>query len=113
MPSTLRAEVPVKRRQQKRPRPRPSKLPRYHVLLWNDDEHTFTYVIHMMRELFGHTLTRAKQIAEQVHTDGAAVCLTTTKEHAELKRDQVHAYGRDRRVVSCVGAMSCTIEPEN
>ena len=103
--------APAKRPRQDADR-RPRIQPRYHVLLWDDDEHTFTYVIQMMRELFGHTLERAQQICEQVDTQGSAVCLTTTKEHAELKRDQIHAYGRDDRVRACAGSMSCSIEPE-
>ena len=91
---------------------KPRNQPRYHVLLWDDNDHTFTYVIRMLRELFGHTLERAQQICKQVDTEGSAVCLTTSKEHAELKRDQVHAFGRDDRVRSCAGSMSCSIEPE-
>ncbi len=90
----------------------PRIQPRYHVLLWNDDDHTFTYVVQMMRSMFGHTLQRALQICEQVDTEGSAVCLTTSQEHAELKRDQIHAYGRDDRVRSCAGSMSCSIVPE-
>ena len=91
---------------------RPRRQPPYHVVLWDDNEHTKAYVIRMMRELFGHTLDRAKQITEQVDTEGSAVCLTTSKEHAELKRDQIHAYGRDDLVKSCAGSMSCSIVPE-
>ena len=90
----------------------PRIQPRYHVLLWNDDDHTFTYVVQMMRSMFGHTLQRALQICEQVDTEGSAVCLTTSQEHAELKRDQIHAYGRDDRVRCCAGSMSCSIVPE-
>ena len=36
--------------------------------------------------------------------------LTTTKEHAELKRDQIHAFGKDRQLDSCKGSMWATIE---
>jgi len=52
------------------------------------------------------------QIAVEVDTAGRAVCLTTTKEHAELKRDQIHAYGRDALIGRCQGSMWATIEPE-
>jgi len=38
--------------------------------------------------------------------------LTTTKEHAELKRDQVHAFGADRLLARSKGSMSATIEAE-
>ncbi len=91
---------------------KPKRQPRYHVLLWDDDKHTFAYVIRMLRELFGHTLEHAQVLAEEVDTRGSAICLTTTLEHAELKRDQIHAYGGDDRVQDCKGAMSSSIVPE-
>ena len=90
---------------------KPKRQPRYSVLLWDDDEHTYEYVIRMMKELFGHPTEKGMQIAEQVDKLGKAVCLTTTKEHAELKRDQIHAFGRDPLIARCQGAMSATIEP--
>ena len=36
--------------------------------------------------------------------------LTTTKEHAELKRDQILAYGKDDLISNCKGSMHATIE---
>ncbi len=38
------------------------------------------------------------------------VVLTTTLEHAELKRDQIHAFGKDDLVAGCKGSMRATIE---
>jgi ATP-dependent Clp protease adaptor protein ClpS len=91
---------------------RPKRQPRYHVVLWDDDDHTYEYVIRMLKELFGHPAEKGFQIAEQVDRQGRAVCLTTTREHAELKRDQIHAFGRDPLIARCQGSMSSTIEPE-
>lgn len=91
---------------------KPKRQPRYHVMLWNDDDHTYEYVILMMHELFGHPVEKGFQIAKTVDSDGKAICLTTTKEHAELKRDQIHAYGKDDLIARCRGSMSSTIEPE-
>jgi len=90
---------------------RPKRQPRYHVVLWNDEEHTYEYVILMMAELFAHPIEKGFQIAREVDTRGRAVVLTTTMEHAELKRDQIHAYGRDRLMKISKGSMSATIEP--
>ncbi len=87
------------------------KQPRYQVILWDDDDHSFEYVIRMMRRLFGFPLEQGLQIAEEVDTRGRAICLTTTREHAELKRDQIHAFGRDRLIATCQGSMWATIEP--
>ncbi|MBM4013224.1 MAG: ATP-dependent Clp protease adaptor ClpS [Planctomycetota bacterium] len=91
---------------------RPQRQPRYHVVLWNDDDHTYQYVIAMLRQLFGHPPERGMQLAKQVDRDGRVVVLTTTKEHAELKRDQVHAFGADRLLARSKGSMSATIEAE-
>jgi len=91
---------------------RPKRQPRYHVVLWNDNEHTYDYVIQMMRELFGFPEQQGMQIAAAVDRTGRAVCLTTTREHAELKRDQIHAYGKDRLILQCKGSMWASIEPQ-
>jgi ATP-dependent Clp protease adaptor protein ClpS len=91
-------------------RPRPKKQPRYHVILWNDDDHTFEYVIGMMQKLFHHAPTKGFKIAEEVHLKGKAICLTTTLEHAELKRDQIHAFGPDKLSKNSKGSMSASIE---
>ena len=92
-------------------RKKPKRQPPYNVVLWNDDDHTYAYVIAMMMKLFGHTFERGYQIAKNVDTHGKAIVLTTTLEHAELKRDQIHAFGRDEQIDDCVGAMYATIEP--
>ncbi len=91
---------------------KPKRQPRYHVILWNDDDHSYDYVVVMLKALFGHPPEKGFQIATEVDTKGRAVCLTTTKEHAELKRDQIHAFGKDRLIGRCKGSMSASIEPD-
>jgi ATP-dependent Clp protease adaptor protein ClpS len=88
------------------------RVPRYHVLLWDSDDHTFEYVEKMLRELFGHQQEACREIAKTVDAEGRAVVLTTTKEHAELKRDQIHAYGKDH-LEGSKGSMWATIEAES
>jgi ATP-dependent Clp protease adaptor protein ClpS len=99
------------RRRRQRDEKRPKRAPRYNVILWNDDDHTYAYVIVMLMELFGHPPERGYQLAKEVDTTGRAILLTTTKEHAELKRDQIHAYGKDDQIERCKGSMYATIEP--
>ena len=50
-------------------------------------------------------------MAHQLNPQGRVIVLTTHKELAELKRDQIHAFGRDWRLERCAGAMSAIIEP--
>jgi ATP-dependent Clp protease adaptor protein ClpS len=87
------------------------KQPPYHVILHNDDDHTFEYVIDMLKKLFGHPEPKGYQMAFEVHTRGRVIVDTTSRERAELKRDQIHAYGSDYRLPRCKGSMSATIEP--
>ncbi len=91
---------------------KPKRQPRYHVVLWNDDDHTYQYVVAMLTKLFGHPVVTGLKMALEVDTKGRVVVLTTTKEHAELKRDQIHAFGADRLVARSKGSMSASIEPE-
>jgi ATP-dependent Clp protease adaptor protein ClpS len=90
---------------------KPRRQPRYHVILWNDDDHSYAYVVTMLADVFGHPPERGFQMAKEVDTQGRVIVLTTTREHAELKRDQIHAYGKDALIDNCKGSMSATIEP--
>jgi ATP-dependent Clp protease adaptor protein ClpS len=83
----------------------------WNVVLIDDDEHSYEYVILMMQELFAHPVERAFQIAKTVDSQGRAICLTTHKEHAELKRDQILAYGKDPLMATSKGSMTAIIEP--
>ena len=85
------------------------QVPRYHVVLWDSDDHTFAYVEKMLRELFGHVATQCKKLADDIDANGRTIVLTTTQEHAELKRDQIHAYGRDH-LEGSQGSMWASIE---
>jgi len=91
---------------------KPKRQPRYHVILWDDNDHSYEYVIIMLRQLFGHSWDQGYKLAKQVDSRGRCICLTTTREHAELKRDQIHAFGRDFLIQRCKGSMTATIEPE-
>jgi ATP-dependent Clp protease adaptor protein ClpS len=90
---------------------RTRKQPPYHVILLNDDDHTYDYVIGMVRRLFGYTSEHALQLATEVDQSGRVILDTTTLERAELKRDQIHAFGRDWRIPACEGSMYSQIEP--
>lgn len=87
------------------------ELPPYNVVLLNDDDHSYEYVIEMLKALFGHPAELGYKLAQQVDDNGRAIVLTTHKEKAELKRDQIHSYGVDYRVATCQGSMSAIVQP--
>ncbi len=99
------------RRRREREEQKPKRQPPYNVILLDDDDHTYAYVVAMLMKLFGHPLEKSYQMAKEVDNRGRVIVLTTTREHAELKRDQIHALGRDDLIESCAGSMSAVIEP--
>ncbi len=86
-------------------------LPPYNVVLLDDADHTFEYVIHMLNALFGHPPEKGYRLALEVHTAGRAVVATTNLEQAELKRDQIQSFGPDPLIPRCKGSMSALVEP--
>src|SRR5947199_7363522 len=88
------------------------RQPPYNVVLLDDDDHTFEYVITMLQQLFGYPHEKGFQMAMEVHTTGRVIVLTTTREHAELKQEQIHAFGPDPLSSrECKGSMTAIIEP--
>ena len=86
-------------------------LPQYHVILLDDDDHSYAYVIEMLAALFGHSRATAFKMAVEVDATGRVIVETTNKERAELKRDQIHDYGPDWRIEHCRGSMQAVVEP--
>jgi len=87
-------------------------LPPYNVILVNDDDHSVEYVVFdVCQKLFGMKPQDGVKIAETVHHTGRAILKTCSKELAELKQEQVHSVGPDKRIPRCKGSMTCEIEP--
>lgn len=109
--SSQSATLPRPAQQPQTGKAKPRTLPPYHVVLLDDPDHTHEYVMEMMRFLFGYPPERGYRIAQEVDSRKKAVVFTTHRELAELKRDQIHAYGTDTRVATCAGSMSACIVP--
>ncbi len=87
------------------------RQPPYHVVILNDEEHSFDYVIELLTKLFAHPRATAEELTLRIHLTGRAIVLTTHREKAELKREQVLAYGPDPRMSISKGPLGCYIEP--
>ena len=83
----------------------------WNVVILDDDDHSYEYVIEMLVSLFGHSVERAFEIAEKIDAEGRGVCKTTHRELAELKREQIISFGPDARIAACSGPMSVILEP--
>ncbi len=111
MTTTAQSTQTPQTRPAPQPTQRPARPPQYHVVLLDDNDHTYDYVIEMLRKLFGTPPESAFTLAHEVDSTGRVIVDTTTLERAELKRDQIHSFGRDWRVPRCQGSMTCLVEP--
>lgn len=84
--------------------------PRHNLILLDDDDHTYDYVIEMLGVVFGFPIEKAFLVAEEVDASGRAIVFTGHLEVVELKQQQIHSYGADWRIPHCKGSMSATIE---
>src|SRR6476660_10528376 len=100
---TAYPDVDVTRREQ--------LVPLYHVVLLDDNDHTYDYVIEMLQQIFIFTLDQAYRHAEEVDRAGRTVLITCELREAEFARDQVLAYGPDWRLPRSKGSMRAIIEP--
>jgi len=86
-------------------------VPLYHVVLLDDNDHTYDYVIEMLQKLFIFTLQEAFRHAQEVDSCGRTILITCELPQAEFARDQIHAYGADPRLSRSKGSMSAVVEP--
>ena len=85
--------------------------PLFHVVLLDDDEHTYDYVIEMLQKLFVLPTSVAFQHAVEVDTTGRTIVITCERPEAEFARDQIQSYGADPRMPNSKGSMSAMIIP--
>jgi ATP-dependent Clp protease adaptor protein ClpS len=84
---------------------------RWHVVLLDDDEHTYAYVVEMLGAVFGHSPSTAYRMAVEVDKTGRVIVWTGAREVAEFKQERVHGFGADARIRTCKGSMSAVLEP--
>jgi len=85
--------------------------PLFHVVLLDDDDHTYDYVVEMLGSIFCMPPEVAFNNAVEVDTTGRTVVMTCERNQAEFGRDQIHAYGADPRMPRSKGSMSAIVEP--
>ena len=83
----------------------------FNVVLLDDDEHTYDYVVEMLTKLFCLSQEAAFRNAMEVDSMGRTIIITCEREQAEFGRDQIQAYGADSRMPESKGSMSAIVEP--
>jgi len=89
-----------------------NRNPLYRVVLLDDDDHTYDYVVEMLQKIFIFTAEEALRHAQEVDSTGRTVLIVCELPQAEFARDQIQSYGRDWRLPRSKGSMSAVLEPE-
>lgn len=67
--------------------------PGWNVIVWNDPITLMTYVVLVLRKLFGYDHVTATRLMLQVHEEGKAIVATQPREQAEVSVARLHAFG--------------------
>jgi len=86
-------------------------VPPYHVILKNDDCHSFEFVIGVLCKALGYDPQKAFVLTEEAHTKGQVIVWTGPKEVAEFKVDQIQTFHENREDGRKLGPLDCAIEP--
>lgn len=70
-------------------------IPPYGIIVYNDNDHTFDYVIEGLIKVCKHSVQKAEQLAIEIHKNGKALVWSGSKELAELKDEQLRSLGID------------------
>jgi ATP-dependent Clp protease adaptor protein ClpS len=82
----------------------------YHLVLIDDDQHTYEYVIEMLASIFGYGAEKSFALARIVDNEGRAILETAEYARCEQHQKQIHGYGADPKVPTCRGSMTAVIE---
>ena len=89
----------------------PQFEPLYNVVLIDDDDHTYQYVISMLCTLFRMGFEMAYMMACAVDSEGRVVVHTADRDEAASKRDQIRSFGPDPLLLRSTRSMHAVIEP--
>lgn len=83
----------------------------YHVIILNDDEHSYEYVVEMLQLAVGLSFAQAMARTVEADTNGSSIVSTCGLEDAETKRNRIHSFGPDPRMPGSRGSVAALVEP--
>ena len=91
-------------------RTRPLAASSWNVVLLDDDDHTYDYVVEMLGAVCGHSWSEAWRMAREVDGTGRAIVWSGEREVAEFKQQRIHGFGADPRLSRSRGSMTAVLE---
>ena len=81
-----RVDDPADQERDERDRP-------WNVIVWNDPVTLMSYVVFVLRKLFGHDEPTATKLMLQIHNEGKAIVASGPREKSESDVTRLHAHG--------------------
>ena len=81
-----RVDDPAEQERDERDRP-------WNVVVWNDPVTLMSYVVFVLRKLFGHDESTATRLMLQIHNEGKAIVASGPREKSESDVHRLHAHG--------------------
>ena len=85
--------------------------PLLHLILLNDNDHSYAYVVELLGHVLGYGREKAFALACVVDSQGRAIVETAGREQVTRHQRRIHSYGADPRIPHCKGSMSAIVEP--
>jgi ATP-dependent Clp protease adaptor protein ClpS len=82
------------------------------LVLLDDNDHSYEYVIEMLGAIFGYAPEKAFALARIVDTQGRVTLETASRAQCERHQSQVHAYGADPKIPTSKGSMTAVVEED-
>ncbi len=85
-------------------------LAHYKVVLFNDEDHTYDYVVDMLTKVCGLSRTQAFKCAVEVDLSGRTIVFYGDRESCDQKADKINSFGPDHRMPRSMGSMRAEVE---
>ncbi|MFO0863778.1 MAG: ATP-dependent Clp protease adaptor ClpS [Gemmataceae bacterium] len=86
-------------------------LPPYHVVIFNDPDHSMEFVVDTLCKVIRCEVERAIQLMMEAHTKDRAIVWTGPKEVAELKVEQIRTCHEKKSNGQDLGPLHVDLEP--
>jgi ATP-dependent Clp protease adaptor protein ClpS len=90
--------------------PTGSPGPRFHLILMNDNMHSYEYVIDLLRQEFGLPFGKALALTRAIDANGRGVVFTGTRAEVDLKLERVLAAGPAPALPTSTGPLRVLVE---
>jgi ATP-dependent Clp protease adaptor protein ClpS len=80
------------------------------VILLNDEEHTYHYVVELLTKVCGLNKTQAFRCAVEVDLTGRTPVFRGSREKCELIKQKIEAYGPDHRLTHSSSSMRAEVQ---